>query len=153
MTPAKPIDRAKIAGLLKIAFERIDEAVRILHEVDHLNGGGAGIGAKMEAIAEGFGKAWESRYEGEKYAWNQNSKDRPAMKRLLHELSVDEIVRRAWVYITKPGYQDFYVSRRHPFLVFVGSINEHVGDRTVEKRGEGEVAKTRRMLDDAKRAR
>lgn len=150
MTPAKPIDRAKIAGILKLAFEKFNEGLKLLHEVDTLNGGGAGIGAKMDAIAEGFSKAWESRY-AEPYAWTQNTRDRPAMKRLLHELTVEEIVRRAWVYIADED--SFYVQRRHPFLIFVGSINRHIDHRPEVRAGATDAQRTRRMLDEAKRPR
>jgi len=119
------VDIGKIAKLIELGRELQEKQAAVLDEIDAIIGGKAGIGADMKAVQAAFSAAWSHRYApgfGDSYVWNHRS-DAPQVKRLIKRLGVEEIVRRAAVYIRNED--PFYVSRRHSFPLFVSSINSH----------------------------
>lgn len=96
----------------------------IIHEINDLLGGGAGIAGKVREFEERWSVLWDARYHTA-YQFTR-TRDIPGMKRLLTALGLDEVLRRATNYIRNDD--PFYVRSRHPFGLFVSSINSHVGE-------------------------
>ena len=122
----------KIKGLLAKAFALHAQQHDILREVDALIGGGVGIGQMLKQAEHGFEDAWQSRYVGQRYVW-AFVRDVPQLKRLLKAMSVEEIARRAAIFIRNDD--GFFVRNRHSFGVFVSSINQHT-DAALAPAGE-----------------
>jgi hypothetical protein len=124
MAERQQVDAAKVVKLLEIAKDLYVKQGAILEEIDALVHGKAGIGAKLKALEEAYDGAWCERYaRGQRgvYVWNYRE-DRPQSKRLLARMSVEEIGRRALAYIRCED--PFYANKRHPFSLFIRSINE-----------------------------
>jgi len=116
---------AKVAKLLELAREYAGKLEELHAEIDALLGGAAGIGVAMKALEHTFDGAWGVRYAGGqtgRYVWRPTT-DKPHVKRLIKLLGLAEVQRRVWVYLRNED--PFYVRARHPWLVFVGSINSH----------------------------
>lgn len=122
--PAKPAlsaaNLAKVVKLIALAKEMHQQGGELLAEIDAILGGQASTAEKLRAVEQGFSAAWEGRYRSG-YLW-QYAKDRPNIKRLLRHLSPEDIVTRAGVYIR--SQDGFYTRQRHPFGLFVSSINQ-----------------------------
>jgi hypothetical protein len=124
-------DKALIAQLTKlIALQKdyLEKLNALSEEIDTLLGGGAGTAANLKILEKAFDEQWCLRYAPGRrgcYVW-QFSRDVPHLKRLLRKLPIPEITARMMRYI---GNDDpFYVKARHPFGLFVSSINSHAGE-------------------------
>jgi hypothetical protein len=119
---------AKAAKLIELAKDLLAKQHDIMLEVDELLGGRAGIGEQMKDLERAFDAAWCARYapgQFGRYVWAY-AKDRPQMKRLLRTLAIDELKLRILHYIKDDDH--FYVKARHPFGLFVSSINRHTAE-------------------------
>lgn len=113
----------KVVALVTIQRELLAKVDDITLEIAELCGGRPGVAAKVATLERAWQDVWTVRY-GSAYQWAY-AKDRPAWKRLLKTLSVDELQARIVSYISNPD--PFYLTRRHPFALFVASINSHAG--------------------------
>ena len=98
---------------------------QLLDEMDALLGGKAGIGETLRQMEAAFDAAWSTRYsagESGRYIW-QYVKDRPQMKRLIHEVGVEDLPRRFVAYISDPDH--FLETNRHTFGLFVRNVNKY----------------------------
>lgn len=127
-TPAKPkLTAAQVATMVKLlekGKELQEQQAAILEELDAILGGRAGTAAKLKAIEKGFDETWCARYARGKsgvYVW-AHARDRGTMKTLLRRMDVDEILARAARYISSED--GFYARSRHPWGLFVSSINQ-----------------------------
>lgn len=126
---------ATIVKLLEKGKELAELQAAVLEELDAIIGGRAGTAAKLKAIEKGFDEAWCSRYARGKtgvYVWT-HARDRGTMKALLRKMDVDEILARAARYIASED--GFYVRGRHPWGLFVSSVNQW----TAHAPGNGEL--------------
>jgi hypothetical protein len=127
MTDSKmtPAGQAKLARLLAEAKELHGKLGDIHAEIDALLGGGTGIAAQLKQFEAAYDALWCARYaKGEtgRYVWTF-IRDRPAIKRLIKTLGVEELERRAATYLASS--EPFYTQNRHTFSLFVSSINSH----------------------------
>lgn len=122
-TKLKTLERRHHAfqALLVKAKELHAQLGELLVEQDELLGGGVGIGAKLRQFEIAWQAAWSSRYHGD-YVF-QYVKDRPAMKRLLKAFAPEDLHARIVNYIRSDDR--FFLDRRHPFAVFVSTVNQH----------------------------
>ena len=124
MADEMKVDPGKLMKLLEAARALHEKQGAILAELDALLEGKAGIAARMKALEGSFDAAWCARYaptQTRAYVWTW-AEDRANMKRLLAKLDVDEIAARAIRYVKSDD--PFYVRQRHPFRLFVRTINE-----------------------------
>lgn len=122
----KKTNGPKIVKLLSVLKDLRDKEDAVLEEIAALAGDGEGIGSKLSTLYAQWKALWVFRY-GSTYHF-RFEKDAPAMKRLLRTFDVHEIADRMVTYITNPD--PFYVQQRHPFGLFVATINQHT--RVVE---------------------
>lgn len=115
--------RKKLVTLHAKLQELSEQQSAILSEIDHLLGGGAGVGAILKRLQDHYSRTWEVRYRTP-YAF-LFKKDMPLLKALLARLSVEDIELRMVSYIKNPD--PFFVSKQHPFGLFVSTINQHAG--------------------------
>lgn len=120
MSPDADLKR-KIVPLIEVARDLHEKLAAIIQEVDDILDGKASIGAKMKEVESAWRTAWSSRYQGE-YVFDY-AKDRPHMKRLLTKgrFTPADLQARMVGYITDS--EKFYVERKHPFGLFVSSVN------------------------------
>ncbi len=124
MAEGAKVDAGKLLKLIAAAHDLHEKHGALLAELDALLEGKLGIGAKMKALEGAFDAAWCARYaptQTRAYVWTW-SEDRANMKRLLLKLEVEDLADRALRYIKSDD--TFYVRQRHPFRLFVRSINE-----------------------------
>ena len=112
----------KIGVLIDTLRDLQAKTYDVTEEIQRLLAGDAGIGAKLKQVEQAWQLAWSSRYHAD-YVPNY-TQDRAHIKRLLKTFTVAELQDRMIVYIK--SQDPFYVSRRHPFAVFVASVNTHV---------------------------
>lgn len=94
-------------------------------EIERVLNGEAGIGETLKRLEAAFDAVWCGRYapgQTRRYIWRRDQ-DVPHLKRLLRSLSADELERRFVAYLQND--ERFYVAARHPFGLFVASINSH----------------------------
>lgn len=143
---------ARVRKLLVAQAELMLKLALITDELDAVWSGGASIGTRLKAFETVFGEVWETRYR-QKYLFVP-TRDRASLKRLLLAFEDADLHARVVVYLRNGD--PFYVKARHPFGLFVRSINEHVAERPVDgmERPEGcscepacasEQAHTKRM--------
>ncbi len=124
---------AKVTKLLEVQKDYLDKLNALSQEIDQLFGGGAGTAVNLKVLEHAFDEQWCLRYAPGRrgcYVW-QFARDRAHLKRLLRRLSVEEITARMRRYI---GNEDpFYVRARHPFGLFVTSVNSHAEEGTVSE--------------------
>lgn len=112
----------KIVKLLEVLGEVRGKENAILEEIEALTSGGPGIGLMVRDVMNGFHHAWGRRYGGG-YLW-QATKDVPAIKRLIKGLGHQEVNERIVCYLANTD--PFFGQKRHPFGLFVATVNQHV---------------------------
>lgn len=117
--------RKRVGALLAVQRELIEKLQAVNQEIDELLGGGVGIGQKLKECYAAFNEAWGSRYANGSRGHYQFrfQEDTPSLKRFLKTFSVEELSRRFVAYIADAD--PFLVERRHPFGLFVRSINQY----------------------------
>jgi len=121
--PKVPLE--KIVKLIQVAKEMHVQAGDLLTEIDALLGGKAGIAEKMRQLTATFDTAWSARYapgQGSQYVW-AFQRDRPAMKRLIGKLGLEEVEHRVANYIA--SNEDYVLKAHHTFSLFVGTVNRY----------------------------
>ncbi len=111
----------KVRKLLEALADLRSRENMLLEEVAALMGGGAGIGARLKMAEGAFAAAWSQRYAGA-YVWSY-AKDRTLLKGLLGKMVDGEILDRMVAYIKDDD--QFLVRARHPFGLFVSSVNRY----------------------------
>lgn len=120
----------KLVTQMRVEHDRLGA---LIEEFDNLLAGKASTGELLKGLYATWSELWESRHRS-KYAWAME-RDAPNMKKLLKLLGVDELEAKMVSYIKNED--PYYAERRHPFGLFVSSINSHRG------------LATRRFDDDA----
>lgn len=123
--PKVPLER--IVKLLALAKELHIKEGEVLNEIDNLMEGKASIAQLLKAAQAGFDAVWCVRYapgQTGAYVW-QHKIDLPNMKRLINSLGLDELTTRFARYLA--NNEPFYVKNRHPFRLFVSSVNSFAG--------------------------
>ena len=113
----------RLVKLLAVQKDLIEKLQAVTQELDDLLGGKAGTADLLKRLEAHFDQVWCVRYatgQHGRYVWAY-AKDRPQMKRLIKTLGVEEIERRMIAYLKNDD--SFYVKARHPFGLFVASIN------------------------------
>ena len=105
----------KLEPLVKELESTIAGAYDKLHAIKILLAGGNPVGEVMDY----YSRSWNKLY-GAAYAWDRR-REPAQIKRLLMQLSVDQIKSRIVVYLSSD--ESFYVRNKHPFGVFVSQIN------------------------------
>lgn len=126
----------KLVKLLAVQRDLVDKLTAVHEEMDAILAGKAGIGEILKRLEAHYDSVWAVRYapgETGRYVW-QYAKDRPHLKRLVKKLGVDELEIRMVNYLKNPD--PYYTKARHPFGLFVASVNTHAS----EGRAEGELA-------------
>lgn len=115
----------KLQKLLPLAIELHEKLGATLREMEDLAGGGAGVAAKLKQVEFAWQTAWSARYHTD-YVFNF-ARDRGHWKRLLHihRFTPEDLQVRILNYIRNDD--PFYAGKRHPFNIFVASINAHTG--------------------------
>lgn len=120
-----------VRKLLAKAREIHAQHGELIEEMNRVMNGEGGIADKLKLLEAHFDALWGVRYAGgevKRYLWRY-AIDRPNMKRLLRLLEPAEIQRRMVVYLKND--ERFYTQARHPFGLFVSSINSHVDLTTI----------------------
>lgn len=123
---------AKVARLLASAREHHERTGEVIAEIEALLGGQAGIATQVKQFETTFDGLWCARYtngETGRYVW-AFVRDRPQIKRLLKGLGLEELERRAAVYLASDDR--FYARSRHGFSLFISSINTYAAPAEVE---------------------
>lgn len=107
----------KIIALLK---SRHDEDGALIEELERLAGGGRGIG---EIMKDSYAH-WIALWPHGTYVFKFD-KDAPQMKRLIRQLGGTELQARMLRYLK--DQDPFYVEKKHPFQMFVSTINKWAG--------------------------
>lgn len=123
--------RTQMTTLLEAAREQHEKLGLALEEMETILGGGVGIGAQMRRLIASWRDLWATRYRGT-YSWN-GMIDGKALKKLIQEHGADEVEARLASYVKDGG--DFLVQNRHPFQVFVRSVNQYAGVRRDREEG------------------
>ena len=111
----------KLSALVEKLREVQAQTYALAEEMQALLSGNPGIGDKMKQVEIAWQAAWSSRYHSD-YVFNYTI-DRAQEKRLLKSFTPAELQVRILNYIKSDD--PFYVQRRHPFGVFVASVNSH----------------------------
>lgn len=115
----------QLEGPVLKLLDALDEVHRqqraLIDELRRTIGGGVPMGQLLKQSEKRFADLWSGRYPGE-YVWSW-AKDRPQMKRLITKLGLEELDRRMVNYLRSSD--DFFKARRHPFGLFVSTINQH----------------------------
>lgn len=131
---------AALAKILPVMRELHEKQGAMIEEFEAIVGGGPTIGDKLKHFETYWSELWAWRY-GEPYAWpasgNEYAKHRGQMKTLFKKLTLDGTKRRAANYMRNS--EDFFTSKKHPWGLFVATINQHVNAREEElaQRPEG----------------
>jgi len=124
---------ATLAKLVPVMRDEWEKLGAMLDEFDALTGGKATIAEKLKEVETRWIDLWSAEH-GEPYVFTDYAKSRGQIKTLLRKgLSAAQIVSRLTVYITGPN--EYYRTRKHPWDVFIATINEHV-----RAGGDGELA-------------
>lgn len=128
----------KLAKLIPFMREEWEKLGAMLDEFDALTGGKAAIADRLKEVETGWAELWSSIHK-EPWVWPDYARSRGQIKTLFRKgLSVRQILSRASVYIT--GDNEYYLRRKHPWDLFVATINEHVragGDGDLAERPSG----------------
>lgn len=113
--------KKKLQPLIELQRDLEEKLMAVTTEIDEILGGGAGIGAKLKQVEAAWKAVWSARYQGE-YVFDY-AKDRAQIKRLLTKahFTPEDLTERMGEYI-KDG-DPFYVSKKHPFAIFVSTVN------------------------------
>lgn len=103
----------KIFAMLKTRHE---EDGALIEELERLIGGGRGIGEMLQE----FYAHWIALWPHGVYEFNF-TKDAPHCKRYIRSMGLEELKHRAHRYLK--CVDPYYASRRHPFAMFVATIN------------------------------
>lgn len=141
------IPKEKIQELLKRAMEMNAQTFDLLREVDNLLNGGVGIGQQLKAIRDAFALAWPQRYTGQIYGWTDGAKETQQLKKLLKTIPVEEVVARVDRFIRNDD--PWFVRNRHPFGIFLSSINQHAsaGQSVGDLELDDDMEETRRRQE------
>lgn len=126
MVTKKPTPAAQLAAMAKLIphfREHYEKLGMLIDEYEAIAGGGPTIGEKLKILEQRFSDLWQARY-GAPYSWNF-AVTRGKWKTLLRKLSVDALNDRAANYMRND--EPFYAGKKHPFELFVATINQHVG--------------------------
>lgn len=139
---------AKMKTLQAALVEVQEKARAIVEEMGNLLGGGPGIGEQLKRFQAHYSECWHVRYRSA-YSFTF-AKDVPQMKRLIKQLGIEELERRALNYC-RDG-EAYLVKARHPFALFVARVNSYAdpgtsvaGDLDLEL--DDEAAQTRALLN------
>jgi hypothetical protein len=115
---------ATLAKLVPIMREEIEKLSAMVEEFDSLTGGKATVGEKIRECESHWSELWASAH-GEPWVWSDYAKSRGNLKALFRKgLSVAQFKSRVSIYITGPN--KYYADRKHPWGLFIQTINEHV---------------------------
>lgn len=120
--PAKTVETIK--KLLDVMVEEHGKTGELIEEIQRLLSGQPGIGATLKRLETAFDLAWGARYAkgvAGKYVWRY-VQDRPHLKRLIKSVGVEELEARFLRYLQSD--EDFFTRSRHPFSLFVSSVNQ-----------------------------
>lgn len=95
----------------------------LIDEFDALLAGKAGTGEQLRELYNFWNVLWCAQH-GSDYVFTFQ-KDAPQMKRLLKMLGVDELKHRITNYLKTR--EPFYFDKKHPFGMFVATINSWAG--------------------------
>lgn len=112
---------AAIQKILALLKQRHDENGALIEELERLIGGGVGIGELMKQAYE----LWGELYPHGSYLFNF-TKDAPNMKRLIRAFGPEELGARFRRYLS--CREEFYVAKKHPFGLFVATVNSWADD-------------------------
>lgn len=132
VTKADPAKRvAAMAKLIPIMREEHEKLGALIEEFESIAGGGPTIGEKLKHLEDFYSEMWSWRY-GEPYVWPsaEYAKSRGQWKLLIKKLHTLEAVKTRVANYLRNG-DDFFVSKKHPFGMFVATINQHVTARDV----------------------
>lgn len=130
MVTKKPTPAAQVAAMAKLIPVMRDEYQKLgslIDEFEAIAGGGPTIGEKLRELEAHYSDLWQVRY-GSPYTWTDFKLTRGQWKTLLRKLSIDALKDRVANYIRNS--EPFYADKRHPFGMFVATVNQHVGDRS-----------------------
>ena len=111
----------KLTALVEKLREVQAQTYDIAEEMQRLLSGDPGIGARMQQVMASWQTAWDSRYHA-KYVWN-GTVDPRHIKRLLKSFTPSDLQIRILHYIKSED--PFCAARRHPFALFVATVNQH----------------------------
>lgn len=139
VTKADPAKRlAALAKILPVMRELHDKQGAMIEEFEAIVGGGPTIGEKLKHLEDYWSELWAWRY-GAPYVWptDEYAKSRGQWKTLLKKLPIEALKMRIANYIRNGD--EFFVSKKHPFGMFVATINQHVNtrDQQLAQRPEG----------------
>jgi hypothetical protein len=120
LDPAKRL--ALMDKLLPAIREELARLGALVDELEACTGGNATVGEKLKDVEQHFGELWQERYH-EPYAWDY-VKTRGQLKTLFRKLPVEIIKGRVSKYLA--NNEPFFADRRHPFGLFVSTVNQHV---------------------------
>lgn len=109
----------KLAPLVALQRDLQEKLAALTQEMDDILGGKASIGAKLKDLEARWQTTWASRYVSQ-YVFDY-VKDRAQLKRLLRSFSVEDLGERMVRYVS--DNDAFYVRARHPFRLFVSTVN------------------------------
>lgn len=143
VTKADPARRlAALEKILPVMRELHEKQGAMIEEFENIVGGGPTIGDKLKHLEAYWSELWEWRYR-EPYVWPKDefAKSRGQWKTLLKKIPIEALKNRIANYIRNGD--DFFVSKKHPFGMFVATINQHVNAR-------GDVAQLQERPDGCK---
>lgn len=112
-----------MSKLVAVALEENQRQRDVLEELSKLLAGGPGIGDVLRDLYNYWNDLWP--HEGD-YVFNF-AKDAPNMKRLVKMLTVEELKQRMLIYLK--CRDEFYHAKKHPFPMFVATVNNWAGNR------------------------
>lgn len=139
VTKADPARRlAAMAKMVPLMREHHEKLGALIEEFEAVTGGGPTIGEKLKHLEDYWSELWAWRH-GEPYVWpsEEYAKSRGQWKTLLKKLTIEALKRRIANYIR--NNEPFFADKKHPFGLFVATINQHVNarDEDLAQRPEG----------------
>lgn len=121
---------AAMAKMVPLMREHHEKLGALIEEFEAVTGGGPTIGDKLKHFENYWSELWAWRY-GEPYVWpaDEYAKSRGQMKTLFKKITLEGTKTRAANYIRNGD--EFFVSKKHPFGMFVATINQHVNARDI----------------------
>jgi hypothetical protein len=114
----------KLAKLIPIMRDEWEKLGAMLDEFDALTGGRAAVADKIRECESHWAELWSAAH-GEPWVFTDYAKSRGNLKTLFRKgLSVAQFKSRVTIYIT--GGNKYYADRKHPWGLFIQTINEHV---------------------------
>ena len=143
--PMADNDRAKIGKLFE-SLRQIDadaEAKRrlVYDEIDRIVSGGEGIGVTLARLKAAWCSVWTARHQ-EKCTFDHVKHTGFLKKKLAEGFTEDEIVAKIHSYVACE--EAFYVSKRHPFALFVTNFQTWRGIQSTQEHSDS-AAKLREM--------